>query len=238
MEIYDISKLKRKPEIIKNKLKIINGKVHTTDDLTIMFQSKYLANVLQLADISNTGISTVGIFAIIDNDGNYGVVNSIGEYNLPISELDTVLIDNEEYQVCKYSSDSIIFSSIDTYVKSDFIYPVFLHIFSNGNVPWFLNYEDVSDIFKTSGRYGDLGIGNDPMNFELITSMIARCRGNKDRYHKESINSEIAYVGLNDTIYGHTTTESRLIGNYLKDGLLATITKPEEKGTVMMEILK
>lgn len=236
--LYDISKLKRNPEAIKSKLKIVNDKVVTTGELTVMFPSKYLANVLQLAEITNTGISVVGVFAIIDDKNNYGVVNSIGEYLLPISELDTVNIDNEDYQICKYSPDSIIFSSLDAYVKSDYIYPIFHHVFSSGNVPWFLNYEDVSDLFKTSDKYGGLNIGNDPMNFELITSMVARCRGNKDRYHKEAINSEIVYVGLNDTIYGHTNTESRLIGNYFKDGLLATITKPEEKGTIMMEILK
>jgi hypothetical protein len=236
--LYDISKLKRKPEVIKKKLNPINGKVLALDDLTIMFPSKYLANVLSVADISTTSITTVGIFAILDNDGNYGVINSMGEYTLPLSELDTTLIDNVEYQLCKYSKGSIVFSSTDSYVKSNYVYPIFLHIFSNGDVPWFLNYEDVSDVFKTCSKYTGLSIGNDPLSFELMTSIIARCRGSKERYHKETLSSEIAYVGLNDTIYGHTTTESRLVGNYLKDGILATITKPEQEGTIMMDILK
>ena len=134
--------------------------------------------------------------------------------------------------------DTVFLINNNLVVSDKFVYDVFDEFFSNGNIPWYLNYEDVARLFEDGVKFANVKIGNDPFIFEILTSIIARTSSDKTKKYRTNTDGNLAFVGLNDIIYGFNNTGASLIGGYFKDGIVNSIVRKEEESTELVKILR
>ena len=123
------------------------------------------------------------------------------------------------------------------------MYDIFDEFFVQGNVPWYLNYDDLSNIFIESKKYANSNIGSDPLAFEILSSIVTRSSEDKKVYYRHLItsgNNKIKpdYVGLNNPYYSFDNTGAKLIGSRFGAGLNVALVEPEKKTSATSQILR
>lgn len=233
---FEIKGLKRKPEVFKTIFKVKDNSTLTTAKLYVMFPERYIK--IGLAEISVDFVKTVGIYAILDEKGNYTVVNTPIFHELLPSSTDTVTVDDVSYVICTFDKDSIFLSSNDLIVMDSFVYDLFNEFYLHGNVPWFFDYEDLPNVFRTSKQYNNIPIGNDIVTWEVLSSVVTRYSSDKTKYHRQVLDKPYEFIGLNDIRYGYDNTGARIIGGYMKEGLTTSIIDKEKETSDTSKLLR
>ena len=234
--LFDISNLKRNPDVFSKYLEIKGETTFTNEELKVMFPSRFIKK--ELAFINNDFIRVIGIYSILDNNNNYTVIRTPIYHEIQYSSLEYIIVDDVEYVLVTVLKDTVFLINNNLVVSDKFVYDVFDEFFSNGNIPWYLNYEDVARLFEDGVKFANVKIGNDPFIFELLTSIIARVSSDKTKKYRTNTDGNLAFVGLNDIIYGFNNTGASLIGGYFKDGIVNSIVRKEEESTELVKILR
>ena len=233
---FEIRGLKRKPEAFKTVFKIKDNSTLTTSRVFVLFPERYVK--IGLADISIDFVKVVGIYAIVDEKHNYTVLNTPIFHELLPSSTETVMIDDEPYIKCTFEKDSIFLSSNDLIVMDSFVYDLFNEFYLHGNVPWFFDYEDLPNVFRTSKQFNNIPIGNDIVTWEMLTSIVTRYTSDKTKYHRQVLDKPYSFVGLNDIRYGYDNTGARIIGGYMKEGITTAIIDQEKETSDTSRLLR
>lgn len=236
MTNFDVKKLKRNPDKFKNSFVKTDTITIVDQDLYVMFPSRYIKR--ELAFINTDYVRVLGIYVIIDKEDNYCIVRSPIFQEMKPTSVDSATVFNTDYCVLEFMKDDVFLLNNDLLVSDNFIYDVFDEFFIKGNIPWFLSYNDISKLFEDGKKYCNTTIGDDPIIFEILSSVISRCKLDKTIYFRQDTKSGIDYVGLNDIRYGFNNTGARLIGGYFKDGIVSAIVDPEKQTTKTSEILR
>lgn len=232
----NIKQYKRNPSVISKYLKTSNNIITTSQDLVVMFPSRYIEANLATID---TTTRVIGIYAIVDNKNNYAVCNIPIMQELSPFSIEEVTIENVKYKILNFHKNSVFMPRNKLVINADFIYNLFNDFFVGGRIPWFLSYTDIADMFIESGKYLDNPIGNNLLAFEVLTSIIAREYSNPKIYYRLSKSKDNPkYVGLKNIYYSFNSTGSKLIGSYLRDGITSAILEKETKSSETTNILR
>ena len=233
----DFDLLKRNPAFILSHLKETSvGCVVTDVDTKIIIPKRFAERDLA---ILASDIYICGIYAIVIGD-KYGVslVNAMIHINPKI--INTITIDNIDYYEFFFEKGSNVIESTTIIKKDTLVYYIFDEIISKCNIPCYLNYEDLGNIFDSALYYAGTGITNNKEVTELIVALISRDQFDKTKYYRETvknpnylITNPPVYVGLNDVLLGVNSTMSKLLGAYFSDGILSSlVTKTEHAGRI------
>jgi len=239
MESLNTSGLKRNPDAIKKCFKTIGGSIIATKDIRLIFPERYINK--NIATVGST-VRVVSIYAILDNEGNYAVSNVPVMVELTPSNIGEIEASGIN-KVCYFEKDSV-FAPKNTLIKDDkFLYDLFDEFIINGNVPAFMNYEDISNIIAQARKYAGQGIGDNPVAMEILASIISKSKENDEHYMRQFIknkgnNTKIKYIGLKNLYHTFDNTISKLVGNYYSTGVTTAILDKEEKTTNIEEILR
>lgn len=235
-----LDRFKRKPDVLKNKFKIIKNMTITTDDISVMFPSRFINK--GLCDIGDV-VKVVGIYAVMDSHNNYSVVNTpIFQFLVP-NNITDIEINDTEYKLLSFDKNSVFIPDNSLIVSDSFIYQIFEELFLNGNVPWYLDYNDLSSVFEESKKYAGSNIGNDSMAFEILSAIVSRSPIDKKIYFRQTLDktnsgNKPEYVGLNNIYYSFDNTGAKILGSYFGDGLVSALVDPEKKTSTTAEILR
>lgn len=232
----EVNKLKKNPEAFKNIFKVTEANTLVTQDIYLMFPLHFIKK--GLAYINSDGLRIVGIYALLDMDDNYCIVKDPIFQELQPSNISYCEVNGEEYVIAFFNKDTIFMLNNNLVVSDSFLYDLFDEFFTNGKIPWYINYEELANLFSDSKQYTNTNIGSDPIIFEVLTSTIARTKKDKTIYYRKSLNSELSYIGLNDIRYGYNNTGARLIGGYFKEGIINSIVDPETTTSESSKILR
>ena len=240
MDKFDITRLKRNSSVIKNKFKNIKDITVTTDDILVMFPEKFISK--KLCDIG-ADVRVIGIYAIIDYYNNYSIVNAPIMQRLLPNNISDVEVNGKPYKLLSFDKDSVFLATNKLVVADNFVYNLFEDLFLNGNIPWYLNYKDVVNMFAESKKYANSNIGNDLMAFEILTSIISRSQSDKKVYYRQTLDkvkedTMPAYVGPNDIYYSYDNTGAKILGNYFGEGLISAIVDKEKETSATAEVLR
>lgn len=237
----DYKKLKRDPDFFKNNFIIKDNKTYIKEDVEVMFPQRYIEK--DLCAIGNN-VSVVSIYGLIKDDKYCLVSAPIIQYLNPYL-VDDVEYDGIKYKVLYFSKDNTYSDNNELIKTNKIINGLFTEFITSGKIPWFINYEDVSNIFLETSKYADSSVGNDPLIMEILAYLISRSNSNKDIYFRYEINKredlkskKIAYVGLNNVFYSLNNTTSKLIGGYFTDALTSALVKDEETTSNVGDILR
>jgi len=240
MDSITSASLKHKPEVIKNSLKKVSNTIVATTDLKIYFPERYINQSLVFM---GSTVSLLGYFAIVNNKGEYGVMNIPAIFSITPNNTSEIEIDGNVNIVLEFTEGDVVVSSTSIVKNSDFYYNVFDEFFIKGKIPWFISYDSLSDLFLESKKYSNTGIGKNPLPFELLASITNRDDKNRVKFYrhviKDNKNLLPRYtVGLNNIYYSFDNTASKLFGGYYGQGVTAAIVNKETKTTAVADILR
>ena len=234
------SEFKHNPKVITSLLTKKGNSIVTTRDMRILFPDRYVAR--DLAILGST-VSVISMVAILDSKNNYGVLLTPITMVVSPSNIEDMIIDGKLYKVLVFEAGDIVVPNTLMVMNEDFMYSIFDEFYVKGNIPWFISYDMLSDLFTESKKYAGSSIGNDIVAFEILTATIARSTKDKYIQHRQIIKSPadksaVEYVGLNNVFYSYVNTGAKIIGSYYGTGVTAAAVVPEKESTKLVDLLR
>ena len=223
-----MSKFTRKADTVKMCLKELpGGQLLSTQACRIQVPTRFADRGLAQIGIDNY---IFGIFALILEDGTYGVCSVDAMMKILPYKVLVVTIDGVTYHEFHFEANSIVVANLNLVRRDVLIYTVLEEFIFNGNIPWYLGYEDVGKIFDTAKEYADISIDRNYEVIELITSMIARNPKDRTKYYRTTVESDEevlttppTYVPMKSVFYSATNTLNKLAGAYFNDGVVSAL---------------
>lgn len=238
MASLQLQNLKRNNKKVKSYFTTSKNITSTTEDISIVFPARYINKKLAYID---TEIKVIGIFAVIDKNNNYATVSAPIFLTLTPSTKELITINDnlKDYYQLTFPKNTVVIPNTNCIVRDNFIYDLYDEFFSYGKIPFYLDYNDVSNLFSKAKEYTKTSIGNDMLAFELFASVITRSSKDKTKFLRHMKDkSNYTYVGIKDMIYSYNNTGAKLFGNYLAKGINSAIVENETRSSKTTEILR
>ena len=235
----ELNKLKYYPGAITSCLKVDKEKNITValKNVRIMFLDYFFKK--NLAEISDY-VTLVGYYAIIDDDGNYGVSRIPAMLKLLVDKIeDSTCTDGQLYKVLYINKGSILMDENSIVVTDSQLYNICEVFFINAKIPWYIEYNKLSKIFMEALKYCKSTIGKYRLVFEILASVVARGK-NKSIYYRNSpefLKVKPQWVDIKNIYYSLPSTSSKLIGGYYGAAVGVAILKPEKTISAVEEVL-
>lgn len=241
METLDIDSLKRDNASVKTLFAKKSRSTLCSRDCYVLLPDNFVKK--GLAEVGNPVIS-VCIIAIVENNKYATMAIPIKQKFYP-NKLEKILVEDKVYYKLYFSKGDFFFAENNAICDQGFYYELFDLIYLQGKIPFYINYQDLANLFLEAKKYGNSKIGENRIAWEIIAGLIARDPNNptifyKDFIHKDPKNIKIdpVFKGFKDTIYGYDNTSANLIGGYLGDGIIKSIVDPEKKSTNISKVLR
>lgn len=230
----DISKLIRDPSKVHAVLKELpDNSLVALKRVRIYIPQRFEER--DLASISNE-IYICGIYAIVTDEGFYGVSTINAMVRIQPSSINTVKVDGDNYYEFIFNPGSVVIPDLNL-VKNDVLtYQIFDEMFAKGRVPWYVSYDDLGGIYETADKHAGVGIGRNREVIELIASIVARDPSNLYQMYRHAIKNRGTlltnppeFVPLDAIQYTATNTTAKLAGAYMADGVVSALVNPSER---------
>jgi len=229
--MFEFLKLKRDAKKVSSKLALTKDGYVATSPLRVVIPKRYLDVGMMTID---TSVKTLGVFIIVDDSYNYSLTSIPLTIELTPYKIDTIDITGKDHMVLYFNKDDIVIPEPNLISTSDHVFPMLDDFLVKGNRPFFLNYEDLPNIFSLVRKYTGSDMADDITSITVLNSITARHADNT--YYRVDPSKPIKYIGLNDPINRYNDTFSKLTSNYLKKGVIAAINRPEQSGTIHSEV--
>ncbi len=224
--------LKRDPGFVLSKLKeTATGSVITTVDAKIQIPERFSKKKMLFVGEETFA---VGIFAIIIGD-KYAVMNVNSMININPATTNIVTVNGSNYYEFGFPAGSVLIKNT-TVVKDDFlIYNIFDELLSNGNVPWYMTYEDMAKIYSTAREYAASKIGDNTTVIHLLVSILARNREDRMKYYRHQLRTykdldiSPSFVPLKSVMYIASNTLNKFAGSYFSEAIVSALVYPADK---------
>ena len=236
MDSLNVAGLKRNPDAIKKAFKTIGDALVVTKNLRVIYPDRY--NNIGLS-ILGTTVRVISIFAIIDDDGNYAVSNVPIFIELTPSNVDEISVGNDINKVLYFDEGSVYTENTNLVMDDRFLYDLFNEFYISGNIPWFMDYDDVINIFSETRKYADSSLGDNPITMEILAAVLARSKKDKTTFYRQTdLKDKADFVGLMNIYFTFDNTVSKLVGSYYSQGVSSAIINKEKEPTKIEEILR
>lgn len=236
MDSLNISGLKRNPEAIKKAFKTIGNTLVVTKNLRVIYPERY--NNIGLSILGST-VRVISIFAILDDNGNYAVSNVPIFIELTPSNVGEISVGNEINKVLYFDEGSVYTENTNLVMDDRFLYDLFNEFYIAGHIPWFMNYNDVINIFAETRKYAGSSLGDNPMTMEILAAVLARSPKDKTIFYRQTdMKNKPDFVGLMNIYFTFDNTVSKLVGSYYSQGVSSAIINKEQESTKIERILR
>lgn len=239
MKVTDF--IKDKPAVMKTLVENADGSVTTKTGCRIFIPKRYIER-----DVAKVGSEnySIGFFPLITPDNRFMLFNAIAFIYLNPSSFSSAFMDGEEFIQFTFDPGTIVIKSLDLVQKDTLVYAVFNEFISNGNFPWYINYDDSGMSFDTATTIAGTSIGQNPEQIEILIASISRQPQDRMKYFRTMVRSmedakrlQPARVPLKSVSYSATNTTNKLAGAYFDEGvrsaLLNPTLRPDTVGTVL-----
>ena len=222
-----MAKYTRNASLINSKLFVKDNKMFTKEDMKIQVPVRYLTrNMLRIDD----KVTCLGIFAIIDSDLNYAVMNVITGINLLPSGIVRTIIDDVEYIELLFGAGEVIITNLDVFISDEHIYTVFDEFLLKAKIPWYMDYGDIANIFLTALDFTGTHVNKSPEILELTAAATARSAKDINEPYRwtarTGVSGDKISVSLSDMFNSIGNTTNKLSGAYFDKGIISSLVKP------------
>lgn len=226
MKSLTSSSLRRNPEAIKKALIQKDGSLIANRDLTIHIPKRY--GDIKLG-IFKTDIYTLNCYAIVLDDKEYASSILLSFITLTPYNLSEITVDDVEYLELEFRKGDIIAPKLVTTVQDDILYPVINEFLINGNVPWFIDYEDLgARLIRTAGTHADSPVSRYLTGIEMLVSIMGRDSNDRTVLYRHSNKKHLTWIGLLNVFYAFKDTTNKVFGSYMKNGLVGSLVKQSD----------
>ena len=238
----DISNLVRDADHFKSFLFVTqDDRLVTKQKLTICFPALYENH--ELAVFSDE-VSVIGLFAMIQGD-KYCVNNVLAFMPLTPSEIYREKINEEEHIFLTFDEGATVCRNVNLMKEDTLTYYSYEYFISNGYIPWFLDYIDVVNLYRTAEKHCGVKLGDTSSVMELICCTTARNPQEGRLMFRTGMKSidemrktTPLWVALSNIQFGAADTTSKLLGSYFNDGLNSAIAYKTKKIDPVEEVLR
>jgi hypothetical protein len=230
--------------------KRVNAALEELADLRLVCNRKvkiYIPASYVNKDLAYVGVDTyiLGIYAITVDDKYYGVSLVNAMLNIDPTETNRIKINGDDYIEFVFMAGSTVVKNL-MLVKTDMLaYKIYDEIFSSGNVPWFIGYEELGRIFDTALLHAGANIGGNQEVTQLIASIVARDPLDRTKYYRTKIKDlkELetdppVYVPLRSVTYSATNTTNKLGGSYMNEGIISALVTQSVRRERIEQLLR
>lgn len=237
----DISTLTRDAGYVKSKLSVADNQVFAKTQTQVLFpvifEEKKIAQI-------GTIVRTIGFICfVIDN--KYSVMKVCADVTLEPTSLTKVVIGSMEYYQLTFDAGSRILTSLDLLKNKSILYYIFDTLIAKGNIPWYLDYEDMAKLFTTADKHAGVNLGVQNTIHEMIAATISRQAKDRTQYVRFALlkpedydQVKISFEPFRSVVYGATNTTSRLLGSYFDDNTLSALVNPSQSTEKVEELLR
>jgi len=214
----------------------------TRKDCIIQFPKRFLDR--GMAEIGNETY-VFGVYALIIGD-EYAVSCVPSMVRTNPSRISETTIDGVEYYNFHYQAGSTVIENTNLVRKAILIFNIMEEFFLKGNVPWYVDYEDLGRIFDGAKEFADSEVAKNYSVMEALVAYISRSP--KDRAiqyrHFVKTRQEVekntpAYIGMvGNVFYAAPGTVNKLAGSYFQDAVVSALVQPSEKASHVETLLR
>lgn len=198
----------------------------------------YIPAIFADSDLAVIGSETyiVGIYAIVTEDGYYGVSTINAMMAIEPTTTNRVQIDGDEYFEFVFDAGATVITKLQLVKTNTIVYRIFSEIISKGRVPWYLGYRELGSIFKTAQKHAGANVGQNHEVDELMVSIIARDPNDRNKGYRQMIKQELdlsliqpVFIPLRSVQYAASNTLNKLAGSYFHQGMVSALVNPSER---------
>lgn len=236
-----IPNLIRDAEYVKSKLhKTESGRVVTASDCTIQIPESFVNKNLA---VIGTETFIFGFFPIII-DGRYAVNKTIAMMRITPSSTEKIVIDNNPYIEFQFAQGDTVIYTTALVVTDTLVYYMYDQFIAKGNIPWYMNYYDIANMFDTAKEHAGVDLGSRSV-IELIISSIARDPDDMTLLYRHVFNAPSdlltkppVTVPFRSVIWNTSDTTSKLNGAYYSDGINSALVNTSESVELIEGLLR
>lgn len=238
----DPSKLIRNPVYVRaQRQELPDGSVVMKKGCKIYVPTRFAER-----NLAQVGLEThiVGIYAIVVEDKYYAV--SLVNAFVPIkpSSINKVLIYGVENYEFVFDPGATVIISLDLVQRDKVAFSIYDEYMSKGNVPWYLNYDDMGRLFGTARKHAGASTGDNFTVTETINSLIARDPQDRTLYYRQTIKSRQelqtrppAYIPLKGVMY-LSNTINKVAGSFFGTAVTSALVYPTERVEPIEKLLR
>jgi hypothetical protein len=237
----DFGKLIYDAEKIESNLVVVGEKLVVKKPCKVYIPGSY--EFRRLMTIGSK-VNTLGIFLIVVEDKYQALFCAQAQVVLtPTASTKIKHADESVYEFYFEAGASLLDNT--QFVKDDtkpyYIYNTYL---DSGDVPFYVKYKHLLNIFKESKHYTGVTVGAHKGVIETVVATISRSKDdNMEQYRRviksyEDMDSNPpVYIPLSDPIYTASNTMAKLSGAYFDNGLVTALVKPTERVEAIEAVL-
>lgn len=222
MTIIDKAILVRDPSIAKSLMVKKDKTLLAKKDCSFIVPKRFFDT--ELGKIDNP-ISVLNCLALYDNDKKYCVINSNNIIGLTPNEIYNIEVGGQACSQLFFKAGDIIMPNTVVVRQEGLIYEILREFIMLGNIPWYLNYEDMSKLFDTANKYAGSNAVKNIVIMHALISVIARQQKDHSKYYRlDNVKKEDPYfIPLSNIWNSYNNTTNKLVGGYMKSGITASL---------------
>ena len=231
--MFDQKLLKRDRKLLSY-LKRVGDSIECTKPIMVLFPSRYLD--IGFAKIE-MGVECLGVNMVMTEDHIYEVSTLPNMIRYLPTEIDEIEIEGKMYTRMKFDKNFI--ESTDTIDMADPVFEELVEFFMKGNVPFFLEKDDIMKLFEKSARTTSKDIGKDPIPISMLIAVTARDEsGTTEVRLKNGYKGKIRWVSMINADLAYNNNLSRTMGSYQDRGMTAALNDDDPNVTEMEQIFR
>lgn len=236
----DFFTLQRDPRTVEDSFKEVGNSLLTKTGCKIYFPKSFIErNLAKQTD----RIDTIGYCAIVV-DGRYGVMTVPAMIPFSPRFTNQIPVGDDLLIEMIFEPNSIVIPDLDLVKDETLTYYIYTEFVGRGNVPPYMSYFDLGNLFRDAKRYAGISIGFTPAVFELLVANISRFEGDLTTYYRQKmVDNESpfvdppVYIGMSNVTLNATNTTARLIGSNYEDALTAALVNPSTRNETTEDLL-
>lgn len=235
-----LSDLTRNASKVKSNLKeLSDGSVVSVKGCKIYVPSRFRDK--HLAELGNETY-VLGIFMMSVDDKFYAVNNVNAMMRIEPSSINDVVLDGKDYLEFIFEPGDIVFPTTELVQSDKLTYFIFDEIVAKGNVPTYLDYNDLCNVFSTAQKFAGVKLASTPTILHVLIAKVARDPKDHNVYFRQVTNGNdletVHYIPLRSSTHGATNTTARLLGSYFSDNITSALVNPSEREENIERILR
>lgn len=216
--------------------------VMTTKAVKIYIPERYREK--SLAEIG-TDTYILGMYALVVEDKYYAVSNVCGMVRIKPSSISTVKYEGESYLEFSFDPGSVVIATTSLVRDDVLVYRIFHYFIAGGRVPFYMDYDDACQLFKTADKHANVRLARSRPILEMFAATISRDPKKRTEYYRHSLPQGTeaptfgpAFVAMRDVTMGPTNTTARLQGAYWNDALTSALVNPSSRPERFEQLLR
>lgn len=222
-------------------IELEDGSIVTNKACKIHVPERFTAKKLA---VLGSEVFVFGFFPIIMDDEYYAVNNTIAMMRISPSSTKRVIVNNNPYFEFSFEPGDKVIYTTALVVTDTLTYYMYDEFVAKGNIPWYMNYFDIVNLFETAKEHAGVDLGSRSV-IELIISTITRDPEDMTRLYRHILQShEFAtttppvVIPFRSVIWNTTDTTSKLNGAYFDQGISSALVNESESVELIEELYR